>query len=181
MKNLFKEALLGTVDVCIASLGRFRSQLFSLKLAEQPFVDVDPAKDQLLSTQEIAQYLNCSLRTVRRLREEGIIPVVKINGKWFCKLEHLHQAVENNPSISKHDAPPYKPEKKGQLLFNHSISIRSMFGNWAAITLKYLWWKCIIVVDKNSVTDSAFINKLCQDVINYQDSLKPFKQVSAAA
>ena len=173
MKHFFKNSLLSTIDIVLSTLGVLRCQLYSLNLSEKKEIILDPKTDQLMTASDVASYLGFSLRKIRRLRERGIIPFVKVDRTCYCKFEDLKKSIELNPAIFS------KLKKTGSLtpakpFFSKSISIAPFFKNWGIITLRYISWRCFIIVEKNNLNNQSFIDEICNNILTTQHQIKPF-------
>lgn len=55
-------------------------------------------KESWIDGQDVMQALNISKRTLQTMRDTGILPYSRINGKFYYKVSDLEELLENNYS-----------------------------------------------------------------------------------
>ena len=61
-------------------------------------------KEEWIDGQDVMQTLHISKRTLQSLRDNGVLPYSRINGKFYYKVSDIEALLESNysPSKSKH-------------------------------------------------------------------------------
>lgn len=58
-------------------------------------------KEAWIDGQDVMQVLHISKRTLQSLRDSGVLPYSRINGKFYYKLSDIENILESNYSILK--------------------------------------------------------------------------------
>lgn len=170
---MFKNALLGTIDSLLNSLGKFRSQLYSLKLRDESEPVVIAPDDKLLTEAEVAEYLNRSPRYVRSLKAAGVIPYFKHERRAYTKSSDLLKTVELNPSIVGKGARPISLDQR-PFFYSKSVKVAPFMENFSIVNLSFFFWRCLIFIDSAKAFDPDFVDTACKSVIFQQHQVKPF-------
>ena len=79
-----------------ASFEEVRSYVLGLKKSE-----LQNFKETWVDGQEVMQTLHVSKRTLQSLRDSGVLPYSRINGKFYYKVADIENLLESNYSQSK--------------------------------------------------------------------------------
>jgi len=60
-------------------------------------------QESWIDGQDVMQSLHISKRTLQSLRDNGVLPYSRINGKFYYKLEDIETLLENNYSGNKEE------------------------------------------------------------------------------
>lgn len=60
-------------------------------------------KESWIDGQDVMQSLHISKRTLQSLRDSGVLPYSRINGKFYYKVEDIETLLENNYSGNKEE------------------------------------------------------------------------------
>lgn len=78
-------------------------QLFALSKPEQPELKPETENSQMLTTEQLAKYLNCSILTIRRWCKIGKLEFVKIGHRALFAKDKIDRLIaENSLQKGKH-------------------------------------------------------------------------------
>jgi len=171
MKKLSPFALSHSVDKCIHHMVKFNDKLIA------SFPEAEPAPDHLNDVEflkgnlKCAEYLHCSIATLKRLKHKGIISsFIEGNRSWF-RISDIIAAKETNPeafNFRVYSAPVKRTLPKIYTrchIFSESIMY---------ICFSFLGVKYRISGTPDMVNDQPAIYRACVDTLRLFSKLKPF-------
>jgi hypothetical protein len=172
MKNLFRLSLLNSAVTLRDALGKFICKLSSLKNEENPPSDNLDADDYFTSHQHLADYLKCSLTTVKVYKRTGVIPFTIVEGRSWAKKSDVDQVIDLHPNISALFGRSVKKHPELMRITTRSVKIDE---TWCFIYLSFQGWKPQIMAPISFMEDKDLLEYLCNRAILFQHKLKPFK------
>jgi hypothetical protein len=131
----------------------------------------DPfSENQLLPTnQKVADLLNCSLRTVQRYKNKGILVSYPLGqNQSIFLLKEVMEAVNKNPRLAVLKA------RKNH--FHPKVSVSaSLSADQIFIDVNFCGWNSTIVSSRKIWRNDVKIKRLVKQVLLRQHSRKPFK------
>ena len=174
MTQIFSSALLSTCDSLLSKLGKFRCQLYSLKIAKQPADKSASLNDgSLLTRSQAASYLNLSSRYVRTLQQQGILPFSLQNGIWYASVADLEKAKELNPTLLKQkqkDSSGHDYSVKP--FYSKSIKISPYLPGWAIVDFSFASLKNHFFIPSEKSQDEDFIDSCCKAFLQHLHQIK---------
>lgn len=175
MRKLFHSALLSTVDSLIPKMGKFRCQLYALKVSETPVKAIALNDEPLLNREHVAHYLNISRRYCRTLHQKGIIPFFWNKDHYDCKLSDLEKVVELNPTLfKKREIAAQKNPSQPFPFYSKIVKIAPYMPDWAIVDFTFDTWKSKFFIPLEKSKDDEFINTVCKSIIFHRNETKPF-------
>lgn len=175
MRKLFHSALLSTVDSLIPKMGKFRCQLYSLKVSETPVVNL-PVKDETLLTRpQVCAFLCISRRYCETLQKKGVIPFFFKNGCYYCNSADLKKVIELNPTLFKQRERAAKNQPlQPSPFYSKIVKIAPFMPDWAIVDFTFDTWKSKFFIPLEKSKDDEFINAVCKSIIFHRNETKPF-------
>ncbi len=170
MKNFIQVSLINSASRCISELSRLQTKIIS-SVSQN---DTDPSAfnkhEYFESNVEVADFLNCSITTVGRLKKSGVLSSFQVGGRSWFKIAQVLDTVKNNPHLMYlgHHSKNLKPKL--------IIRVKAVSGELTFIYLTYQGWHCTVCASSYTENTPA-IEALCYRVINLQHQIRPFKIV----
>jgi hypothetical protein len=172
MKNLFRVSLLNNAISLRDLLGKFVCKLSSLKNEENPPSGNLDAADYFTCHQDLADYLKCSVETVKLYKRSGDIPFTIIDGRSWTKKEDVEKVIELHPNIS---ALFNRKVKMHPHLMRVTTNCVKIDETWCFIYLSFQGWKPMIMAPISFMEDKELLQYVCDKAILFRHKIKPFK------
>jgi hypothetical protein len=172
MKNLFKLSLLNSAISLRDCLGKFICKLSSLKNEENPSSGNLDAADYFTSHQHLADYLKCSVNTVKVYKRTGVIPFTIIDGRSWSKKEDVEKVIELHPNIA---SLFNRSAKKHPELMRVTTNCVKLDETWCFIYLSFQGWKPQIMAPISFMEDKELLQYVCDKAILFRHKIKPFR------
>ena len=172
MKNLFRLSLLNSAISLRDGLGKFICNLSSLKNEENPPSGNLDAADYFTCHQDLANYLKCSVNTVKVYKRTGVIPFTIVDGRSWSKKSDVDQVIDLHPNISALFSRSVKKHPELIRIVTKSIKIDE---TWCFIYLSFQGWKTQIMAPISFMEDKELLKYVCNRAILFQHKIKPFR------
>jgi hypothetical protein len=172
MKNFIHVSLINSVSRCISELSKLQTKIISSVSKS----DTDPSdfnkEEYFESNVEVADFLNCSVTTVNRLKKSGALSSFRVGGRSWFKIAQVLEAVKNNPHLMYlgHRGKNPKQKMKPKLI----TRVKAVSAELTFIYLTYQGWHCTVCASSPFTGNTSAIEALCYKVINLQHQIKPF-------
>jgi hypothetical protein len=172
MKNLFKLSLLNSAISLRDALGKFICTLSSLKNEENPPSGNLNAVDYFTSHQALADYLKCSVNTVKVYKRTGVIPFTIVDGCSWTKKADIETVIDLHPNIS---AIFKRQVKMHPHLMRVTTNCVKIDETWCFIYLSFQGWKPMIMAPVSFMEDKELLQYVCDKAILFRHKIKPFR------
>lgn len=171
MKKLSPFPLSHSVDKCIHHMQKFNNTLLA------SFPEAEPTPDHLNDVEflrgnfKCAEYLHCSITTVKRLKRKGIISsFFEANAAWF-RISDIIAAKEAHPEAFNFRVYSTAPRKALPKIHTkcHIFSKEVMFICFSFLGVKYR-----ISAAPDAINDQPAIYRACVETLRLFNKLKPF-------
>jgi len=178
MKNLISTSVIALIGRCARELSSLHQNLHvpePLKPETPPDLN---REDYLISNYFAANYLNCSLTTLKLFKRLGVIKFFNYNrNSWFLKAD-----LDNAKATNARLAHLCKIARISTLL-NDTVAPKLVYSSamvsdsWFFIQMTYQRWSSTIVCPVSCYNVPGYVKAICKQVIILQHSVKPFPVV----
>jgi hypothetical protein len=172
MKKSLMLSLLNSAIALRDCLGKFICTFSSLKNEENPPAGHPNAADYFTCHQALADYLKCSVNTVKIYKRTGVIPFTIVDGCSWTKKSDLIQVINLHPNISALFRRSLKPDPDAMRVYTRLARINE---TWGFIHLTFQGWKPQILVLNEFYEDKDLLKFVCSMAIHFQHKIKPFR------
>jgi hypothetical protein len=163
---------LSAKSVLSGNLRRFKRMLKRALNLNEPS-DGFNETDWFFSNVEVADFIGCSVRTVRRMRDQGKIPCIKHKNVCLFRIAAVLNAIANDDSLSMlfiRKRPARRPPKPPTARYSSFVR-----KGWLWISVRFLGKESMIIVKQKDWNSDERLAELVKDVISFRLSSKTCK------
>jgi hypothetical protein len=153
---------------------RFRRMLKQALLNAGPREDFNP-DEWFFSNVEAANFMNCSARTIRRLRKQGKIHCIQHGHVCLFRIAAVLNVIANDDRLASlfiRQRPARRRPKPPVARYNSFVR-----KGWLWICVRFLGKDSTIIVNQKEWNSDERIAELVREVISFRLSLKTAKTV----
>lgn len=157
--NLSEKAVLD------GNLARFKRMLKKAMILPEPREDFNET-EWFFSNVEVASFIGCSVRTVRRLRKQGKIHCIQHKNVCLFRIATVLQFIANDDRLAAlFTRSRHTPRPKKAPVARYSSFIRK---GWLWIMVRFLGKESAIIVRQKQWNSDERIAELVKEVISYR-------------
>ncbi len=172
MKKLFNPRLMKAAISMHDLLGKFICKMLTLKNAENPPAATPDAANYFTCHRELADYLKCSVNTVKFYKRSGDIPSTIVDGHSWTSKSDVDLAIELHPAINALFKRQVRAHPHLMRIHTRCVKIDE---TWCFIYLAFQGWRTQIMAPASFMEDKELLQYVCDKAILFQHKIKPFR------
>jgi hypothetical protein len=156
-------------------LSRFRRLLNKGLLPPAPRKGF-PEDEFFFSNVEMAGFIGCSVRTVRRLRQRGKIPCIKHGNVVLFHIATVLDLIAKDDKLAAlftRKVRPHRPKQVPKIRYSCTLK-----RGWVFVDIRYLGWKGTYICGVGELPGEKRLHLIIRQIVTARNSYKPFKTLS---
>ncbi len=172
MKNSLNESVLNGAVALNGVLGKFICRMSSLVSSSKPVSAELNENEWFTHHQALADYLHCSVRTVKIYKKRGDIPFIMVNGRSWSKKSDVERAIELNPSLNALFNAKARPLRDPMMTIRKIVKVNR---NWSFLFVWFQGFRFQIYIPNSLLENELIVDDCIKSAVAYQHSIKPFR------